>query len=41
MAKDRGWDYLNSSGDDFDFDQDNDGSWGYENEDGIIRHRHW
>lgn len=34
MAKDRGWEYLNSSGDDFDYDKDNDGSWGYENEDG-------
>ena len=34
MAKDRGWDYLNSSGEDFDYDKDNDGSWGYENEDG-------
>lgn len=34
MGKDRGWDYLNSSGNDFDYDKDNDGSWGYENEDG-------
>ena len=34
MAKDRGWEYLNSSGGDFDYDKDNDGSWGYENEDG-------
>lgn len=34
MKKDRGWEYLNSSGDDFDYDKDNDGSWGYENEDG-------
>ena len=34
MAKDRGWEYLNSSGDDFDYDKDNDGSQGYENEDG-------
>lgn len=32
--KDRGWDYLNSSSDDFEFDEDNDGSWGYENDDG-------
>ncbi len=34
MGKDRGWDYLNSSGEDFDFDKDNDGSWGIENADG-------
>lgn len=34
MAKDRGWEYLNSSGDDFDYDKDNDGSWGYKNSDG-------
>lgn len=34
MGKDRGWEYLNSSGEEFDFDPDNDGSWGYENEDG-------
>ena len=34
MSKDRGWDYLNSSGEDFDYDKDNDGSWGYENDDG-------
>ena len=34
MGKDRGWDYLNSSGEDFDFDKDNDGSWGFENDDG-------
>lgn len=34
MGKDRGWDYLNSSGNDFDYDKDNDGSWGYENDDG-------
>lgn len=34
MGKDRGWDYLNSSSDDFDYDRDNDGSWGYENDDG-------
>lgn len=27
-------DYLNSSGNDFDYDKDNDGSWGYENDDG-------
>ena len=33
MSKDRGWDYLNSSGEDFDYDKDNDGSWGYENDD--------
>ena len=33
--KDRGWKYLNAKGEDtFDFDPDNDGSWGYENEDG-------
>ena len=32
--KDRGWDYLNSSGDEFDYDKENDGSWGYENDDG-------
>lgn len=32
--KDRGWDYLNSSGDNFDYDKENDGSWGYENDDG-------
>ncbi len=33
--KDRGWDYLNSSSDDdYDYAPDNDGSWGYQNEDG-------
>lgn len=31
---DRGWEYLNSSDDDFEYDKDNDGSWGYENSDG-------
>jgi hypothetical protein len=31
---DRGYDYLTSSGDEFEFDLYNDGSWGYENEDG-------
>ena len=34
MAKDRGWDYLNSNGDNFDFSNDGDGSWGYESDDG-------
>jgi hypothetical protein len=32
--RDRGYDYLTSSGDEFEFDLNNDGSWGYENEDG-------
>lgn len=32
--KDRGWEYLNSSMDDFNYDKENDGSWGYKNDDG-------
>ena len=32
--KDRGWDYPNSTSDDFDYDPDGDGSLGYQNEDG-------
>lgn len=33
--KDRGWEYLSSGSDEnFDYDPDNDGSWGFQNEDG-------
>ena len=33
--KDRGWEYLSSGSDDeFEYDPDSDGSWGYQNEDG-------
>ena len=33
-SKDRGWEYLTSDGEDFDFDPNNDGSWGSQDDDG-------